>query len=327
MYDTVAALWRHPPEGVSELVPWRAREERTNPETGEVRRSARGGNHLEAQVLLHPDGSIKVERSLPKALTYQNAVDLTQDQVPDALAAVDRELSVLAPGVPWPPFGTLDPCRVDYCRSVTMGGSAEVDLALRRLSLVPFPRKGRPVVGESGSVSWPRGDFRPKFYNKGRETGEDRYANVLRFEVGAFGSRALGHIPGLLSPLGGGELTVRDVLVPQAAEFVLGQALARVGGYEMSDQDVSDFAFLRAMVAFFGARRAFGLVGLSYGWLMFGVRTGDDLARLDLGERTTWYRARADLRRFRDHLAASGEELGDVDEVQARVAGLGRLAA
>jgi hypothetical protein len=326
MYDTVAALWRHPGAEVVELIPWRERRERVLPDG--VRVTAMAGEHGGVQVLLHPDGSVKVERSLPKALTGQNAVDLQQEDVPVALAAVDRELVDLAPEVEFPAVGSLDPCRVDYCRSVSMGSPAEVDVVLRRLASVQLPRKGRPVVGESGSVSWPLGEFRPKFYSKGRETGNLVYLNVLRYEVGAFGSRALGHIPGLVGPGSDGRLTVRDVLVPQAAGFVLGRFLDRVGGFDMTFEDVSDLAMLRELVAFFGPRRAFGLVGLCVGWSSMGVRTWQELEALELGDQAQWYRARADLRRFRDALAVKwGRDAGSVDDVQGRLAGIARFMA
>jgi hypothetical protein len=326
MYDTVAALWRHPPEGVDGLIPWRDYRERRTAEGTRVSRQA--GEHGQVQVIRHPDGVLKVERSLPKALTGQNAVDLCQTDVPEALAAVDAELRALAPGVPWPAAGSLDPCKVDYCRSVVMDDPGCVDLTLRRLARLRLPKKSYPVVGESGSVSWPRGAFRPKAYNKGRETGELRYLNVLRLEVGAFGSERLGRIPGLVPVGSGGRLTLVDVLVPQAAEFALGWFLSRVGGIDMTSEDMSDLALLKAMVVYFGPRRAFGLLGLFVGWESLGVRSWEELEALELGDQRSWYRARADLRRFRDDVLKRGQDGGaDLDGFQARVASLKRLAA
>lgn len=324
-YDTVSALWRHPPEGTDALIPWRSYTERRTADGTRVTRQA--GERGQVQIIRHPDGVLKVERSLPKALTGQNAVDLTQDQVPAALAAVGAELRLLAPGVEWPELGTLDPCRVDYCRSIPLAGSAEVAHALRRLAGLTLPWKGRPVVGESGSVAWPRGGYRPKAYSKGRETGDPRYANVLRLEVGAFGGPTLAHIPALLAIGSGRSLTLADVLVPQAATFVLERFISLVGGFEMAGEDLGDLEFFRAMVAFFGPRRAFGLIGLCVGWQVAGVQSWQEIEAQELGEKTTWYRARVDLRRFRDHLAGLGQEPGEVDVVQLRVAGLARLAA
>lgn len=323
-----------------------------------TRTSYRAGERGGVQIIGHPDGVLKVERSLPKALTGQNAVDLQQPDVPAALAAVDAELRALVPGVEWPAFGSLRPCRVDYCQSQRRESPEVVDLMLRRLQRLNLSRKGRPVVGESGSVSWPVGMFRPKAYNKGRETGDGQYADVLRLEVGVIGGRALGRIPGLVphasvpvasdigpngprdeplprpgvGPFGLGsegspELTVVDVLVPQAAGYVLGWFASRIGGYELAGEELSDLAFLREMVSFFGGRRASGLVGYCVVWQTMGARTWQEIEALELGDRSAFYRARADLRGFRDHLASLGQEPGDVDTLQARVAGLARLAA
>lgn len=307
------------------MIPWRKVTDLRTPEG--TRRSALAGNPGEVQIVGHPDGSLKVERSLPKALTGQNAVDLVQEQVPAALAAVDAELRALAPGVPWPELGTLDPCRVDFCRSIELAGSAEVAHALRRLAALTLAWKGRPVVGESGSVAWPRGAYRPKAYSKGRETGDRRYANVLRVEVGAFGGRSLAHIPALLAIGSGRTLTLADVLVPQAATFVLERFISQVGGFEMAGEDLSDLGFMRAMVGLFGARRAAGLIGLCVLWQGLGAWTWQDIEALNLGEKTTWYRARSDLRRLRDELATPGQVPDSVDAVQVRVASLARLAA
>lgn len=309
------------------MIPWRDYRERRTEDGTRVTRLA--GEHGQVQVIRHPDGVLKIERSLPKALTGQNAEDLRQADVPDALAAVAAELHVLAPGVAWPDVGSLDPCKVDYCRSNVLEDPAYVDLTLRRWARLALPRKGYPVVGESGSLAWPRGEFRPKAYNKGRETGEHRYLNVLRTEVGVFSSRGLAHIPGLVAVGSGGRLTLVDVLVPQAAEFALGWFLSRVGGFDMAFEDMSDLALLKAMVGYFGPRRAFGLLGLCVGWQAMGVRTWEELEVLKLGDRASWYRARADLRKFRDEWALKHQEDAgvDLDGLQLRVASLARFAA
>jgi hypothetical protein len=91
-------------------------------------------------------------------------------------------------------------------------------------------------------------------------------------------------------------------------------------------EDLSDMEFFRAMVAFFGARRALGLIGLCIGWQLGGVTTWRGIEAAQLGDHSTWYRARADLRRFRDHLGPLGEFSGDVVALEERVASLGRLA-
>ena len=95
----------------------------------------------------------------------------------------------------------------------------------------------------------------------------------------------------------------------------------------MVGEDLTDLEFFRAMVAFFGHRRTFGLIGLCVGWQLAGARTWHEIEAQELGNHATWYRARVDLRRFRDHLGPLGEFSGDVDSVQRRVAGLTWLAA
>jgi len=349
-YDTVAALWREAPRVVVDAIEW-TDERKHRTEDGEVLASLRSSGRGGPAFLLHPDGTLKVERSLPKALTGQNAVDLTQSDVGDALDAVGREIweatgryrDVLD-------FGEWDPCRVDYCRSLPSTDPALVSLTLARLAGVNMKRKGYPVVGESGSVAWTRGMFRFKAYNKGRETAQDDLLGVLRLEGSASGGRALSVIPGLLGPAHGarrdqdqetatvgmaarraaerwergstGGLAVVDVLVPAAHEFVLSRFLAQIGGYMPTTKDVGEVELLRAMVEFFGARRAFGLLGVCAGWAMLGISSASELERLGLGEGTTWYRARADLRRFREAMAARGDDPGSLEELQARV---GRL--
>jgi len=95
----------------------------------------------------------------------------------------------------------------------------------------------------------------------------------------------------------------------------------------MAGEHLSDVDFLRAMVACLGAKRAAGLIGTCVVWQLMGVRTHRDIERLELGERSTWYRAQRDLRAFREYLLTLGEDPGDVHAVELRVAWGGRLAA
>ena len=117
----------------------------------------------------------------------------------------------------------------------------------------------------------------------------------------------------------------------------------------MVGEDLSDLELFRAMVAFFGHRRTFGLIGLCVGWQVAGVWTWQEIEAAHLAEKTTWYRARVDLRRFREHLGPRAEAVtvagarrvhrakapdqlvarvsADVDSMQLRVARLGGLAA
>ncbi len=356
MYDTVAGLLMEPPRSIVDAIAWKKVSEVQTDQGRRVSRS--GGDRGSVHVILHPDGRLKAERSLPKALTGQNAEELTQADVPDALEAVDRELFELTrgSGVKLPPFGEWAPCRVDYPRSIVMPDPALVDIELARLATLRLPRKGRPVVGESGSVSWPSGEFRPKVYNKGRETGVAAHFGILRLEVGAFGSRALASIPGLLpvdlldrdlmhsrQPASlatrqranepdqrwepGRKLRVIDALVPQASEYVIDRFTRYLGGFAVSTDDLNDVQFLREMVSFFGYRRAFGLLGLCIGWGILGVRGPADLEAIGAAERTTWFRAMADLRRFRDKLDDDGQEPGTVDDVREHVYRLARRQA
>jgi hypothetical protein len=95
----------------------------------------------------------------------------------------------------------------------------------------------------------------------------------------------------------------------------------------MAGEGLSDVDFLRAMVKCLGTKRTAGLIGSCIIWQLMGVRTYRDIERQELGERSTWYRARRDLRAFREYLIAEGEDPGDVEAVEARVARGGRQAA
>lgn len=76
MYDTVAGLFREVPSEVLDRIPWTRYGKMVNRETGELRETRESRNPGGPYLLLHPDETLKVERSLPKALTGQNAEDL-----------------------------------------------------------------------------------------------------------------------------------------------------------------------------------------------------------------------------------------------------------
>jgi len=95
----------------------------------------------------------------------------------------------------------------------------------------------------------------------------------------------------------------------------------------MAGEHLSDVDFLRAMVACLGAKGAAVLIGHCVVWQVLGVMTYRDIERLDLGERSTWYRARRDLRALREYLVTVGEDPGDVEAVELRVLRVGALAA
>jgi hypothetical protein len=95
----------------------------------------------------------------------------------------------------------------------------------------------------------------------------------------------------------------------------------------MAGEGLSDAEFLRAMVTVLGPKRSAQLIGSLVVWQFLGARTYKDVERLELAERSTWFRARRDLATFREYLVSLGEDPGDVEQVEARVARAGRRAA
>lgn len=296
MYDTVSVLWREPTRKFVDAFPWNDQRRRVT-DRGVMERLSggpKGGPH----VILHPDGTAKIERSLPKSLTGQNAEDLTQADVPDALASVDRELAALVPGIAVPSIGEMTPYRVDYCESINMGAPALVDIALARLAATRVARKGYPVRGESGSVSWTRGALRIKAYNKGREDGDPTHLALFRLEPALYGSATFRTIPGLVGP-DDRTVTLRHVLTEQVRSGVFDRVWSLLdGGIPVSSDDMGDVAFVSAFVSFFGPRRAAAIIGYCVVWSMAGIRQPQDVT---LENRPTYYRVLADIRRFRDH--------------------------
>jgi hypothetical protein len=94
----------------------------------------------------------------------------------------------------------------------------------------------------------------------------------------------------------------------------------------MAGEHLSDVDFLRAMVACLGGKRTAGLIGSCVVWQVLGVMTYRDIERQQLGDRSTWYRARRDLRTFRAYLIALGEDPGDLAAVELRMLRAGGLA-
>ncbi len=83
----------------------------------------------------------------------------------------------------------------------------------------------------------------------------------------------------------------------------------------MNADDMSDLEFARSMVDFFGPRRAAALVGYCALWSVMGIRSAKDMT----SDSVTWYRAMADLRRFRDHLSALGRAPASTDDLASWV--------
>lgn len=322
MYDTVAGLFREVPPGIADRIPWTGERRSFNRETGEVRGTLVALNPGGVVLMLHPDGTLKWERSLPKALTGQNAEDLTQADVGEALQAVDREVWEQA-GAGLPSVAESVPCRVDICRSFNLEDPGLVDLALERLARTRMARKGLPVRGESGSVSWPRGEIRPKAYNKGREDGNPDHLSLFRLEAGVFSHRALAKIPGLVTS-DAPWLTVAGVLRPEAAEYVIHKVLKMMGGIPVNADDLGDVELVRELGAFFGMRRGSAILGYCTVWALTGVRGPGDLGS---GQADTWYRVVADLRRFRDHLTELGRPPESADDLPMWLVTASRVAA
>lgn len=291
--------------------------------------------------------SLKAERSLPKALTGQNVIDLVQDEVPAALEVIDREIAeTLGSGLP--PFGEWLPVRVDYCRSIPLGDETQVLRTLDRMADIELPWKGLPVRGQARSVAWPKGTLRPKFYSKYLESHDPAALGVLRHEVGVY--RAQG-IRAVLARLGLGagwqvlshasppparpDLTVLDALVPEVGEYVRGRYADRLGGGLMTQTEIGNVELVRELVSFFGSRRAASLIGYCAVAAALGATTRVEMLAVEALSLSTRYRVLADIRSFRSHLAEEGfavETSGDAEEDAAldalisRIAGLARAA-
>ena len=95
----------------------------------------------------------------------------------------------------------------------------------------------------------------------------------------------------------------------------------------MAGEHLSDVDFLLAMVRHFGPKRSAQVIGTCIVWQLMGARTYREIERLELGERSTWYRLRADLKGFREYLVTLGDEPEELDALRLRVARAGRLAA
>jgi hypothetical protein len=337
----VSALLDKVPPEILETAGWSSERRRINRETGEIvsTRMLHSGHGL--LVAAHPSGALQVERSLPKCYTGQNIEDLRQEDVGPAIAAVDAEIAdVLGEGLP--SFGSWLPVRVDYCESVHLGDESRVRRQLQRFADVELPHKGLPVRGQSGSVAWTRGAVRLKVYSKYSESkGDEKAAGVLRYEAGVIRARSLRDLRASIEALpavsrgplssrrmlthelpysllvGGAvvprrvlgikaNLSVLDVLKPEFHAAALGRYLTRLGGYAMSENEISDLVLLKELFAHLGGQRAAALLGWCLLWAASGVRSRQDVLALDMGSLATRYRLLADLRGFREYLRSKG---------------------
>jgi hypothetical protein len=137
------------------------------------------------------DGELWFETSLPKLLWGHNAADLHQlEDIDQAVDLVNGKLSKFLGKSDEVWEWTLNRCDVTADRQLP--DEEAVAVVLSRLRDVRI-RNRRPILGESGSVSWPgkRGGFNRKFYSKFAESDQDAARGRLRIEVGALGHKAL----------------------------------------------------------------------------------------------------------------------------------------
>jgi hypothetical protein len=316
MYDTAAVIFDQPPGPVVDSPGWQHERVVTDLTTGE-RRVARTLNVKDGPSLtLLPDGRLKVERSLPKALTGQNVEDMAQSDVTDAIEVVDQEVARALGTLALPSVGEMMPVRVDYCESRRLGSEDAVRADLLRLATVELPRKGKPVRGESGSVAWPIGAIRPKVYGKYVETrGSDSAFGVLRVEVGAFRLRTF---RSLLGRSTGHRVTLEEVLTDVVRTAVMGRYAPQLGGGIAMVHELRDSRLAAEMFGLFGWRRTATLMGAALLWHVAGepeVRTMDP-AQSPFGSRATHYRIVSDYRRLRLALEEKGYRVvasGDQD--------------
>lgn len=327
MYDTVSVVREAPPSHVMGRVPWQRVKRSTDPATGQFQERqilSTGGLGL----TFYDSGYLQVERSLPKALTGQNVVDLRGDQVAAAVGAVDAEVRAVFQ-CELPSIAEWSPARVDYCQSIKLGSEEVVALQLRRLGDVQLPRKGRPVRGESGSLRWGCGAIKPKVYSKYLESRDPAALGVLRYEVGVFKRRAFAP---LLGRMKGRPIALREVLTEELRAVVLDRYRAALGGFVVSEQELGDLEFLEEWMGFFKMGRGVQLLGWCLYWAATGHRTFADLEKAAKEwewNRRSRYRALADLRRFRAYLAAKRgrEEFGSEEDLARRVVVLKKYLA
>jgi hypothetical protein len=347
MYDTAAVLLSHPPERVTEVRRWDRTVTAADPATGECWPKYIKNVEDGPSLTLLPGGQLKVERSLTKAVLGTNVLDLTTDQVGDAIAIVDDEVgrALDAPGLP--SIASWLPVRVDYAENAHLaGGEAEVLRTLAALADVSLPRKGLPVRGQSHSVAWPSGAIRPKVYGKYLESGDERALGVLRYEVGVFRARGFRELqartPALSRPFDrlGADVSLADVLTLEFRAVVLDRFRRQLRGDVMTAKEIGDLELVKLMHELFGVKGAVTMIGWALTWDVTGTRTARDILATGMGSVPTRYRMVGEFRRLRDEMVARGLVAADsatkwdraagddlTTEVIQRVAHLERAAA
>lgn len=317
MYDTVAAVLTEVPPSALDPKRWQHTREVVDHATGEVqRRMTTAADGL--LLALHGGGrALTAERSLPKALRGENVTDLFGPSVAVALATVDGEIAEAIGCWDLPSIGTWAPVRVDYPENIALGDEGRVLRTLERYAGIEMPYKGRPVVGQSHSVAWTKGDIRLKVYSKYQETKHDpRALGLLRVEPGVFRLRAFRQLLGRVAT---NPPTVLEVLTPDMHELVHERFRARLRGDAMTAKEIGDLDLAREMLAFFGGRRTASLIGWCALFALFGVESRADMVALDVASLPTRYRVLSDFRRFRDHLEAKGYMVGEATEPDSQV--------
>ncbi len=331
MYDTTAALLTRP--DLARSPRWGIIRQTIKPSTGEVNTRHILNTERGLHLTLINSTTLIAERSLPKALYGTNVDDLTQDQVPDALAAFDREIAD-ALRVELPSVGSWAATRADYCRNDALGDELAVRRALLDARNVQLARRGRPVVGDSGtSLRWTGRAMQFKLYGKLAESGEPHAVGVLRAEATVRHAKTFRELIGA----GNGQVVqLLDVLTPTVRSQVLARFADVFERIQMSERELTDYQFAQEFVQFFGGKRGMQLVGFSILYQLSGfpspgeIAKGRKVGRLGLGlTRSATYRALADLRRLRLHLVEQGYQrpalLADAANTYER--GLDELAA
>jgi hypothetical protein len=293
--------------------------------TGEVTRKFVLNTREGLLLTLHGGGrALQAERSLPKVHRGQNIDDLTGPAVAVAIAQVDAEIADALGYHDLPTFAEWLPVRADYPRTMRLSDDATVFRTLDKWAGIALPYKGLPVVGQSGSLTWSKGDIRLKAYSKSLESHDPRARGLLRIEPGVFRARTFRKLLGVSSDA---PVNVLDVLSPVLFGKVHERFDARLRGDLMSAKELRDRDLFREVVQLFGARRAATLLGWALMWGMAGVNSREEMLAVGLGTMRTRYRVLADYRRLRDVLVEKGYSLSDTGEADDDVETIVHLVA
>ncbi len=326
MYDTSTGLLTVP-AWVGQSPRWGTVHTKLRPSTGEVTTrhilNVEGGPSL---TLLN-GVTLMAERSLPKALHGSNVRELHQAELPDALARVDREIGE-ALHLDLPPFGTWQATRADYCEQRQLDSEDQVRTSCRALYDVELARKGKPIVGTSGtSVRWGRGAMKFKVYGKLAESDDLAATGVLRLEAEVHHQRTFRQ---LLGRPKGEVVQLLDVLTPEARQLVLQRFADVFTRSVMSEKEISDLEFVQEMVNYFPSKSVARLIAFCMMYRLAGFPTAREImnGRTVLPfNKSSVYRCLADLRSFRQHLVDHGYHRVGITTINPFEDGLDELEA